>query len=82
MPAAPPSVSGMSDPTFTVTATITVRISDAKAVHDLAVAAGASGADERTELEGAVAAGLAELPALVTQYGFEILDSSAHVVAT
>jgi hypothetical protein len=72
----------MSDPTFTVTATITVRISDAKAVHDLAVAAGTSGADERAELEGAVAAGLAELPALVTQYGFEILDSSAHVEAT
>jgi hypothetical protein len=70
----------MSDPTFTVTATITVRVSDAKAVHDLAVAAGATGSDERSELEGAVAAGLGELPALVERYGFEVLSSSAHVV--
>jgi hypothetical protein len=67
------------DATFTVTATITVRVSDAKAVHDLAVAAGVEGGDERAELEGAVSAGLAELPALVTGYGFEILGSEAHV---
>jgi hypothetical protein len=69
----------MSDEIFTVTASITVRVGDAQAVHDLAVAAGVHEGDERAELEGAVAAGLAELPALVTQYGFEVLGSEAHV---
>jgi hypothetical protein len=69
----------MSDEIFTVTATITVRVADAQAVHDLATAAGVHEGDERSELEGAVAAGLAELPALVTQYGFDVLGSEAHV---
>ena len=68
------------DATFTVTATIRVRIEDEQAVHDLAAAAGVRQGDERSELEGAVAAGLAELPALVTRYGFEVLASEAHVV--
>jgi hypothetical protein len=73
----------MSDSeTFTVTATITVRVTDPKAVHDLARAAGVDGGDERAELEGAVAAGLQELPALVSRYGFEVTGSEAHVVAS
>lgn len=65
--------------TYVVTASITVRVENAEAVHQLAASAGVRGGDERAELEGAVAAGLAELPAVVGRYGFEIVASEGHV---
>jgi hypothetical protein len=69
----------MSESSYTITATITVRITNPTAVATIAALTGAGGGDERSQLEAAVAAGLKELPGIGQRYGFQVLDSHADV---
>ena len=73
----------MSDTSYEITAVITVKVTNPSAVHAIAAVSGAGvSGDERKDLESAVAAGLTELPKMVERYGFQILDSRAHVAET
>ena len=64
--------------THTVTATITVEITDPTV---LAAIPGlhAAGDDERAQVEAAVSAGLNELKTIAGRYGFAVVDAEATV---
>ena len=64
--------------THTVTATITVEITDPTV---LAAIPGlhAAGDDERAQVEAAVNAGLNELKTIAGRYGFAVVDAEATV---
>jgi len=69
----------MSENSYAITATITVRITNPAAVAAVAAMSGAGAGDERSQLQAAIAAGLKELPAIGQRYGFQVIDSHADV---
>ncbi|MEO6533810.1 MAG: hypothetical protein ABIO06_09585 [Pseudolysinimonas sp.] len=71
----------MSENSYTVTATITVRITNPTTVTAISAMTGGGSGDERSQLQAAMDAGLKELPGIGQRYGIQVLDSHADVAA-
>jgi hypothetical protein len=65
---------------YIVEATFTVSVANPATVAAVGAVGGQSG-DERSQVQAAANAGLAELQMIARRYGFEISDSSARVRA-
>lgn len=65
---------------YTVEVTFTVAVANPALVAAVGAVGGQPG-DERSQVQAAANAGLAELQSIARRYGFEISDSSARVLA-
>jgi hypothetical protein len=65
--------------THTISATITVEITNPSALAAVSAISGGTGGDERAQVQAAVNAGLRELPSIAQRYGFRVTESSATV---
>ena len=64
---------------YSVTVSMTVQVSNPSAVAAVAAIRGATGADERGQVQAAADAGLDELTTVARRYGFTISEASARV---